>query len=69
MRLPAGGRPLRLGASRAGYALRPRGLAKLVYEHGSGTILRVHLVTPTATDSIQFIVMAMPLGVTGEDPT
>ena len=68
MRLLAGGRPLRLGASRAGFALRPHGLAKLVYEHGSGTILRVHLVTPTASDSIQFIVVAMPpLGVTVED--
>jgi pyruvate/2-oxoglutarate dehydrogenase complex dihydrolipoamide dehydrogenase (E3) component len=58
--------PLR-NASRAGFALRPHGLAKLVYEQGSGAILGVHLVTPTASDSIQFIAVAMRLGVTIED--
>jgi dihydrolipoamide dehydrogenase len=54
-------------ASRAGFALRPHGLAKLVYEQGSGTVLGVHLVTPTASDSIQFIAVAMRLGLTIED--
>jgi pyruvate/2-oxoglutarate dehydrogenase complex dihydrolipoamide dehydrogenase (E3) component len=58
--------PLR-NASRAGFALRPHGLAKLVYERGSGTVLGVHLVTPTASDSIQFIAVAMRLGLTVED--
>jgi pyruvate/2-oxoglutarate dehydrogenase complex dihydrolipoamide dehydrogenase (E3) component len=54
-------------ASRAGFAVRPHGLAKLVYERGSGAVLGVHLVTPTASDSIQFIAVAMRLGVTVED--
>jgi mercuric reductase len=54
-------------ASRAGFAVRPQGLAKLVYEQGSGTVLGVHLVTPTASDSIQFIAVAMRLGLTIED--
>lgn len=58
--------PLR-NASRAGFALRPHGLAKLVYERGSGAVLGVHLVTPTASDSIQFIAVAMRLGLTIED--
>ncbi len=58
--------PLR-NASRAGFALRPHGLVKLVYERGSGTVLGVHLVTPTASDSIQFIAVAMRLGVTVDD--
>jgi mercuric reductase len=54
-------------ASRAGFALRRQGLAKLVYEQRSGTVLGVHLVTPTASDSIQFIAVAMRLGLTIED--
>lgn len=58
--------PLR-NASRAGFAMRLHGLAKLVYERGSGTVLGVHLVTPTASDSIQFIAVAMRLGLTIED--
>jgi pyruvate/2-oxoglutarate dehydrogenase complex dihydrolipoamide dehydrogenase (E3) component len=58
--------PLR-GASRAGFTGRPHGLAKLVYERDSGRVLGVHLVTPTASDSIQFLSVAIRLGVTVDD--
>lgn len=51
-------------ASRAGFAVRPHGLAKIVYDRGSGAVLGVHLVTPTASDSIQFIAPALRLGLT-----
>jgi dihydrolipoamide dehydrogenase len=58
--------PLR-GASRAGFTGRPHGLAKLVYERESRRVLAVHLVTPTASDSIQFLSVAIRLGVTVDD--
>ncbi len=58
--------PLR-GASRAGFTGRPHGLAKLVYEAESGRVLGVHLVTPTASDSVQFLSVAIRLGVTVDD--
>lgn len=58
--------PLR-AASRAGFTGRPHGLAKLVYERESGRVLGVHLVTPTASDSIQFLSVAIRLGVTVDD--
>jgi pyruvate/2-oxoglutarate dehydrogenase complex dihydrolipoamide dehydrogenase (E3) component len=58
--------PLR-GASRAGFTGRPHGLAKLVYERESRRVVAVHLVTPTASDSIQFLSVAIRLGVTVDD--
>jgi mercuric reductase len=58
--------PLR-GASRAGFTGRPHGLAKLVYEHDSRRVIGVHLVTPTASDSIQFLSLAIKLGLTVDD--
>jgi pyruvate/2-oxoglutarate dehydrogenase complex dihydrolipoamide dehydrogenase (E3) component len=58
--------PLR-GASRAGFTGRPHGIAKLVYERESRRVLGVHLVTPTASDSIQFLSVAIRLGVTVDD--
>jgi pyruvate/2-oxoglutarate dehydrogenase complex dihydrolipoamide dehydrogenase (E3) component len=58
--------PLR-GASRAGFTGRPHGIAKLVYEQESRRVVGVHLVTPTASDSIQFLAVAIRLGVTIDD--
>jgi pyruvate/2-oxoglutarate dehydrogenase complex dihydrolipoamide dehydrogenase (E3) component len=54
-------------ASRAGFEARPHGLAKIVYDRVSGAVLGIHLVTPTASDSIQFLSVAMRLGLTVED--
>lgn len=58
--------PLR-GASRAGFTARPHGLAKLVYEQDSRRVVGVHLVTPTASDSIQFLSLAIKFGVTVDE--
>ena len=58
--------PLR-GASRAGFTSRPHGIAKLVYERESRRVLGVHLVTPTASDSIQVLSVAIRLGLTVDD--
>jgi mercuric reductase len=58
--------PLR-NVSRAGFEARPHGLAKIVYERVSGSVLGIHLVTPAASDSIQFLAVAMRLGLTVED--
>lgn len=55
------------GASRAGFTSRPHGIAKLVYERESRRVLGVHLVTPTASDSIQFLSVAIRLGLTVDD--
>lgn len=54
-------------ASRAGFEARTHGLAKIVFDRVSGAVLGIHLVTPTASDSIQVLSVAMRLGLTIED--